>query len=50
MLVIKVRAGIVTEVVETHQEVDYAPGENPQPEQLSRDIDYTVDSDNTEQE
>ncbi len=43
MNVIYVRNGMVSKVVETHQEVDYAPNENPQPEVLQEDVDYRVE-------
>ena len=42
MEIIFVRRGLVYRVVETHQEVDYAPDENPQPEELQEGIDYIV--------
>ena len=34
MDVIYVRNGMVYKVVATHQEVDWSPNENPQPEEL----------------
>jgi len=43
MDVIYVRNGMVSKVVATHQEVDYAPNENPQPEVLQEDVDYRVE-------